>query len=123
MANKRQPEDIGPRALGRFLAELRHAKGMSLRQVEETARRLGLELSNAYLSQMENGRVAEPSPHILHTLATVYDVPYGDLMRKAGYYMPEGGARVGTFATLDLTADEEAELIAYLRFRREQRKR
>jgi len=37
------------------------------------------------LSQLENGRVTKPSPHILHALATVYRVPYETLMERAGY--------------------------------------
>ena len=53
---------------------------MTLRQVARRTR-----LSNAYLSQMENGYVLSPSPHDLRKLARAYDVPYCSIMRAAGY--------------------------------------
>ena len=53
---------------------------MTLRAVEEETG-----ISNAYLSQLENGAVKRPRPHILHTLADFYVVPYEDLMSAAGY--------------------------------------
>ena len=52
----------------------------------------------------------------------VYGVPYEGLMRRAGYFMPQGGKRLGTFAKFDLSTEEEDELVAYLRFRRTQGK-
>jgi len=42
-------------------------------------------ISNAYLSQLENNKVKKPSPHFLHKLASLYDVPYDLLMEYAGY--------------------------------------
>jgi len=42
---------------------------MSLRQVEEATEK---EVSNAYLSQLETGKIVKPSPNILHALARVY---------------------------------------------------
>ena len=45
-----------PNRLGSFLAVLRRSKGLSLRAVEaETG------ISNAYLSQLETGKIREPS--------------------------------------------------------------
>ena len=106
--------------LGRFLADLRAAKGLSLREVEEQTDRA---VSNAYLSQLENGRIKKPSPHVLHSLAGVYGVPYEALMEKAGYLLPAGKAggrrrRLAVFAIDDLTAEEEEELLKYLAFLR-----
>ena len=80
-------------------------------------------VSNAYVSQLENGKVTDPSPHILHSLAVVYGVPYEVLMQRAGYFIPLGGKRLGTFAEFELSAEEEDELVAYLRFRRAQDKK
>ena len=45
--------------LGSLLADLRQAKGLSLREVEEAT---GRAVSNAYLSQLENGKIQKPSP-------------------------------------------------------------
>ena len=105
--------------LGGLLADLRNAKGLSLRQVEEATDRA---VSNAYLSQLEKGKIQKPSPNVLHSLAAVYAVPYEALMEKAGYLLPsEGNAtghrrRLAAFAIDDLTAEEEEELLKYLAF-------
>jgi transcriptional regulator with XRE-family HTH domain len=82
-----------PNELGPLLADLRTAKGLSLREVEEAT---GNAVSNAYLSQLENGKIKKPSPNVLHRLAEVYVVPYEALMEKAGYLLPsqDGGGRV-----------------------------
>jgi HTH-type transcriptional regulator, competence development regulator len=110
-----------PSELGALLADLRTAKGLSLREVEEAT---GKAVSNAYLSQLENGRIRKPSPHVLHSLAEVYGVPYETLMERAGYLLPsestEGGRRrrLAAFAIDDLTAEEEEELLKYLAFLR-----
>jgi transcriptional regulator with XRE-family HTH domain len=61
-----------PNELGGLLADLRTAKGLSLRQVEEAT---GKAVSNAYLSQLEKGKIRKPSPNVLHSLAEVYTVP------------------------------------------------
>jgi transcriptional regulator with XRE-family HTH domain len=107
--------------LGTVLADLRTAKGLSLREVEEAT---GKAVSNAYLSQLENGKIQKPSPNVLHSLSGVYAVPYGTLMEKAGYLLPSDEAtsgrrrRLAAFAIDDLTAEEEEELLKYLAFLR-----
>lgn len=113
-----------PRGLGTYLAELRNLKAMSLRQVEEASKQLddGEPVSNAYLSQLENDKVTDPSPRVLHTLAKIYGAAYATLMTKAGYFMPKGGTRLATFADQALTEEEEREALAYIAFRRKQEK-
>jgi transcriptional regulator with XRE-family HTH domain len=118
---RKRSEFVGrPNELGGVLADLRTAKGFSLREVEEAT---GKGVSNAYLSQLENGRIQKPSPNVLHSLSEVYAVPYEALMEKAGYLLPSeetGGRRRGlaAFAIDDLTAEEEEELLKYLAFLR-----
>jgi transcriptional regulator with XRE-family HTH domain len=109
-----------PTELAVLLANLRRAKGLSLREVEEAT---GKAVSNAYLSQLENGKIRKPSPNVLHSLSGVYAVPYETLMEKAGYLLPpeSGGGRrrrLAAFAIADLTAEEEEELLKYLAFLR-----
>jgi transcriptional regulator with XRE-family HTH domain len=105
--------------LGGLLADLRRARGFTLRQVEEATDHA---VSNAYLSQLEKGKVQKPSPNVLHSLAAVYAVPYESLMEKAGYLLPSTVAvskrrtRLAAFALDDLTPAEEDELIKYLAF-------
>jgi len=118
---RKRAEFVGrPSELGGLLGDLRVAKGLSLRQVEEAT---GKAVSNAYLSQLENGRIKKPSPNVLHSLAEVYAVPYEVLMEKAGYLLPASGGvgrrrRLAAFAIDDLTAEEEEELLKYLAFLR-----
>jgi transcriptional regulator with XRE-family HTH domain len=110
-------------SLGEYLANVRTTKQMSLREVEEAANGV---VSNAYLSQLEHGRIAKPSPNILHCLAQVYAVPYETLMEKAGYIAaaaPESTGsrrhgRVPMFAKQNLTSEEEEALLEYLAFLR-----
>ncbi len=109
-----------PSELGALLGDLRKAKGLALREVEEAS---GKAVSNAYLSQLENGKIRKPSPNVLYSLAEVYGVPYDALMEKAGYLLPvENGSgrrnRLKAFAIDDLTAEEEEELLKYLAFLR-----
>jgi HTH-type transcriptional regulator, competence development regulator len=122
---KDRTEGDETQTLGEFLANVRTAKRLTLREVEEATEG---EISNAYLSQLEHGRIVKPSPNVLHRLAAVYNVPYDRLMKKAGYLtaatgQPAGAkhGRVPTFAIENLTPQEEEallEFLAFLRFRR-----
>jgi transcriptional regulator with XRE-family HTH domain len=62
------------------LRKLRRARGLGLR---EAALRAGI--NHGYLSQLERGRIAKPSPKMLHKLAVAYDESPAVLMRWAGY--------------------------------------
>lgn len=74
-------------SLGAYLREIREDRQLSLRDVERLAKEgnLGAEVSSGYLSMLERDGVKGPSPRVLYALATVYEVEYMDLMRKAGY--------------------------------------
>ena len=107
--------------LGQHLAAVRNDRGLSLRQVQDLSKE---EVSNAYLSQIETGKISQPSPNILHALASIYKISYQELMRMAGYINTtlHHNARTGRFATLaslNVSAAEELELVQYLKFRRE----
>ena len=112
--------------LGQYLASIRTDRGMTLRQVEDATEK---QVSNAYLSQIENGKVGRPSPNILYALAELYGVSFEGLMERAGYYLEpterRADARHGraaTFAEHDLTPDEEAQLLDFLKFLRMRRR-
>ena len=114
-------------ALGAYLKSLRTGAEMSLRDVEEAT---GKEVSNAYLSQLETGKIAKPSPNILHSLATVFGASYENLMERAGYIAPgkeraagETHGRAATFSIDNLSGDEERELLKYLSWVRSQREK
>lgn len=109
------------RNLGLYLRKARDDKGMSLRAVEAATDK---EVSNAYLSQLESGKITKPSPHILYALSDALSVEYDELMRRAGYLgaksksrgTDEQHGRAATSAIDNLTIDEEAALLQYLKF-------
>lgn len=108
--------------LGSFLSKARSAAGKSLRTVE---RETGI--SNAYLSQLETGKIKTPSPQNLHRLAELYRVPYELLMELAGFPVPEASGAsstsVGVNARLGpVSADEEEALVEYLQFLRSRKR-
>lgn len=110
--------------LGQYLASIRRDRGMTLREVEEATKK---EVSNAYLSQIENGKIQQPSPNVLHALAEIYRVSYQQLMEMAGYVTTSRRAgqrhgRLATFAEHNLTPEEESELIEYLNFIRSRKR-
>ena len=112
--------------LGPFIKKARQDVQMSLRDVEEAT---GKEVSNAYLSQLESGKITKPSPHILYALSTALGVAYETLMERAGYIMPasarpdgEKHGRAPTFAIDNLTSDEENQLLDYLSYIRSKRR-
>lgn len=122
MRKRAASQEAKEQSLGEFLANLRVVKRLSLREVEEAT---GKEISNAYLSQLEHGRIAKPSPNLLYKLAEVYGVPYERLMEKAGYLTgrsdrqpDERHGKVATFAKENLTPAEEEALLEYLAFLR-----
>ncbi|SFH37014.1 helix-turn-helix domain-containing protein [Pedobacter insulae] len=109
--------------IGYFKA-LRESKGLTLREVERQT-----EVSNAYLSQLESGKIKQPSPLTLHKLSEIYGVGYDILMEKVGYPPLKKkvaeinrdkssiALRVGS-----ITEDEEVELLNYLKFMRSRKK-
>jgi transcriptional regulator with XRE-family HTH domain len=113
--------------LGQYLASIRDDRDLSQRDVEKATNKV---VSNAYLSQIENGLIKKPNPNILHALAALYAVSYEDLMERAGYIVPtrsRNGAeqrhgRVPTFAGHNLTNEEEAELVQFLGYLRSRKK-
>src|ERR1700694_4482013 len=98
--------------LGDELRRIRELHRLTLRAVENLTG-----ISNAYLSQLETGKVEQPSPNYLYKLAEVYNVPYDLLMEKAGYIFRHqhdtskkrslAGAALSTID--DLTPEEEEE--------------
>src|SRR2546430_2317779 len=114
--------------LGQELHKIRKLHDLSLRQVEKITG-----ISNAYLSQLENGKAGNPSPHVLLQLSEVYGVPYKSLMESAGHLRPDkpteqthgniSGIQAALMST-PLEDDEQekvAEFIEFLRLQRSKR--
>jgi transcriptional regulator with XRE-family HTH domain len=110
--------------LGQELARLRRIRGWTLREVEERTNR---KVSNSYLNQLENDNVGEPSPNVLYELAKVYGVPYNGLMKLAGYMTqtrgePTRGHASLAFNALELSQDEEEQVLDFVEFMRRKKK-
>lgn len=109
--------------LGDKLRQYRNLKGLTLRDVERE-----IKVSNAYLNQLEHGNIKQPSPHFLHKLADFYGVSYTNLLKLAGYFIPNKGAKTKKTAGVafsllkDLKEGEEEELLKYLEFIRQRKK-
>lgn len=113
--------------LGTYLKSARLKQEMSLRAVEEATEG---EVSNAYLSQLENGKISKPSPHVLYSLSSALDVSYETLMERAGYIVKvdkraeeSKHGKAATFSIDNLTPEEEKALLEHLNFLRWQRNR
>jgi HTH-type transcriptional regulator, competence development regulator len=91
--------------LADVLRHLRGIRGVTLREVDTKTG-----ISNAYLSQLENGNATKPSPHLLQKLATYYEIPYESLLEAAGYLRRAEGSK----KSLPVTALQAALLSAHL---------
>lgn len=108
---------------GGYFKALRESKQLTLREVERAT-----EVSNAYLSQLESGKIKQPSPLTLHKLATFYGVDYEFLMEKVGYPVPKReevikiNKETASYRIGEISEEEEVELLNYLKFIRSRKK-
>ena len=72
--------EVSPAALGQQLRARRSEQNLSLRAVERASG-----VNSGYLSQLERGEIAKPTPSVLQKVANAYDVPFQIVMRWAGY--------------------------------------
>lgn len=126
MSAKKEDEPKKGLTLGQYLAAIRSDRKLTLREVEEGTDK---EVSNAYLSQIENNKIKQPSPNILNELAELYKIDFLNLMELAGYISSadkndsgQRHGRVATFAEQNLTPEEEAALQDHLKFLRWKKK-
>lgn len=110
------------KTLGQVLKNQREIKDLSLRQVEKLTN-----VSNAYLSQLENDKINNPSVGTLHKLASFYKIEFDSLLVAAGLIKGEKAKNIkpaSSFAlsSENLTEDEEEELIDYLKYIRQKKK-
>jgi HTH-type transcriptional regulator, competence development regulator len=126
MADEKPEETNSAEGLGRYLKSVRLGSKMTLRDVEEAS---GKEVSNAYLSQLESGKIAKPSVNVLYALSTSLGVPYETLMERAGYIVPTSQkteatkhGKPATYSIDNLSAEEERELLDYLNYIRSKKK-
>ena len=111
--------------LGKLLKQYREINKLTLRHVEEKTG-----ISNAYLSQLENDKIAHPSANTLYKLSQTYGVELETLL-SAGGVIEQKEQRtpkhkilqsVAASAGTALTDEEEKELLNYLNFIRQRDK-
>lgn len=112
---------------GEYLKQLREDRNMTLREVEDKAK-----ISNAYLSQVENGQRGVPTMKILSKLARVYGVPVTLLAEKANaeiqHHKMESGPKPAPDTEFvcrgyeNLTEENKNKLKSFLDYLRSQQK-
>lgn len=75
---------IGISSFGNEIRRIRQSKKLSLKDVTEKSG-----ISHSYLSQIENGKRGTPKPNMIKKISKGLDVPYIELMNKAGYITTE----------------------------------
>lgn len=111
--------------LGKLLTRVRTLKDLSLSKVAKPAG-----ITAAYLQKLERDEVKNPGPNVLFGLSKSLSVSYTNLMKLAGYVVPDkkekGSATLNllaqAFHSENLTEDEVRELAEFLAFKRRMRK-
>lgn len=114
-------------SLGTKLKDAREHLQLTLRQVEEASG-----ISNAYLSQLENGKILKPSANILYRLSTLYKVNLNSLLAAAGIITTsDKSAELSqedevlnniAFYAENLSNDEKTQVLEYIKFLRHKKK-
>ena len=120
------PRKAAEQAVGALLRQSREAMGLTLRQVEDQTEK---RVKNAYLSQVETGQIARPSPEVLWRLAGLYGLNYDDLLIRAGHRVLGESTTplhrsingIPLSALRDLTPAERRDVLSYIGFLRQKR--
>ena len=105
--------------LAELLKRTRRELDITLRIVQEKTG-----ISNAYLSQMENGRIGSPSPNVLFKLANLYNLSYDRLLELAGHPIrikKEVSTRFGDNIE-DLSDEDKERVLDYIKFLKSSRR-
>lgn len=103
-----KPGDTEERPLGDYLRQLRESAGMPVRGLAATA-----QVDASWLSKLERGLIAEPSPRMLWRLAQALDIEVAELHRAAGYGERLPGLAPYLRAKYDLPDDAITQLEAH----------
>ena len=111
--------------LGTVLKSTRERVSLTLREVE-----LATDISNAYLSQLENDKIKKPSASVLYKLADLYKINLDELLVASGII--EKGASLDPvkselekqvqFLKGKLKDEEERQILSFIKFILEQNK-
>jgi len=108
--------------LGKTLKSTRENVSLTLREVENSTG-----ISNAYLSQLENDKIKNPSANILYKLASVYKISLDSLLTASGIIEKKENIsgendnqsfleKEIAFYKDKLSPDEEKEIVEFIKF-------
>jgi transcriptional regulator with XRE-family HTH domain len=108
--------------LGRTIREARAAKGLSLRALEQRT-----QIPNAHLSQLETGKIEQPSMALLYVVAEALDLEFTSLLRLAGHVEPAPPSKRGVPGVAfrgsgDLTPEEADEVLRFIELLKKRQK-
>ncbi|MGE5604814.1 MAG: helix-turn-helix domain-containing protein [Bacteroidota bacterium] len=103
--------------LGRFIAEHRMARNLSLRKLAEIAN-----LSHTEICRIENGTRKHPSPLALKSIAAALGANFTEIMEAAGYINDSSSSPLGSSLNTDGLTDQEVEEVRdFINFLRNKR--
>lgn len=106
--------------LGKYIAEHRIAKNLTLRKLAEIAN-----ISHTEIYRLENGSRKHPSPLLLKSIANALGTNFDEIMKAAGYMdnvSPSPTNSIPIFSANDLTEQEIEEVQDFIDFLRNKRK-
>jgi len=113
------------KSLGSALKKSRELLNLTLKEVEKATK-----ISNAYLSQLENDKIKQPSATVLYKLAAVYKLDLNDLLEASGLVKRQDKGEKSTsnewlkrlaFYADDLDADQKDEVLKYIKYVKQQK--
>jgi len=105
--------------LAAFIKGKRTDRGLSLRKLADLS-----DISHTEIKRIEDGVRRQPSPAVLRSIAAALNVSYEEIMKTAGYVLPDTRKPLGPRiqGSEDLTAIEIAKVEEYIAFLKTQRK-
>lgn len=91
--------------IGDYLQSLRANENLTLRQIENA-----IGISNAYLSQLENGKILKPSANVLYKLSKILKGDF-DYMLKITGVITSGEMEPARKVFFDSITDHEERLL------------
>jgi transcriptional regulator with XRE-family HTH domain len=113
------------KSLGSTLKKTRELMNLTLKDVEKATK-----ISNAYLSQVENDKIKQPSASVLYKLAAVYKLELNDLLEASGIVKKQEKSEKAVsnewvkrlaFYTDDLDTEQKEEVLKYIKYVKQQK--
>lgn len=81
-------------SFGSYLKQVREQKNWSINQLADLA-----DISTSQISRIENGKRGVPKPQTIEKIARALQVPYSEMMDRAGYLRPEENEQIPDWAS------------------------